>query len=286
MGDFAMSSRKYEILAPAGTTDSVLPMIEAGADALYVGMKGFSSRPSQTDLTLDQIRWTLEQCHDRGIKLYVAVNVSISEHNLDQVIENIFRLDEMKADAVILSDLGLIRYFSDKLKYAALHASTLLGAYNLETVRMLKRFRVKRIILCANLYLDEMMAIINAVPDMEYELVAEGGTCFNDIRQCLLPHTFINGEHRLFCRDDYRLTEEGMDRPAKPICEYACKAAEVLGIYMGMGITSFKVEGRTVPYQQRLPMVKRLKTYIEAFEKEGPPRAYMHYISRTDREVR
>ena len=277
--------KKYEALAPAGSFDAIIPMIEAGADAIYVGIEGFSSRPKQIDFSLEQIRDAVKLCHNHNVKLYVAVNVGISEKDAEKVKESIFAVDSFGADAVILADYGFVSFFSHKLKNAALHASTLLGAYNIEDARLLRDMNVKRLILYANLYIDEIAAITNAVPELEYELVAEGGTCFNDIRQCLLPHTFINGEHKLFCRERYRLESMGVASPAKPICEYANKVAEVLGVYMGAGVSSFKIEGRTVPYQERIEAVKRVRNAIDSFKKSGSAKAYMHYFSRANREM-
>ena len=277
--------RKCELLAPVGSPEALAPMIEAGADAVYVGVKGFSSREQGSDLTLDEIADAVKYCHSCGVKLYAAMNVAVSEKDLEQVKDMIFRLDDMGADAVILADIGLISWFSGKLENAALHASTLLGAYNIETVRMLRSLGVSRVIFYANLYIDEMAAICNAVPELEYELVAEGGTCFNDIRQCLLPHTYKGSEHCLACRFRYTLRDSAGEVPAKPIHEYANMVAEVLPVYMGIGITSFKIEGRTSPWKERLTIVERMRRNLDQFDGKVRPQAYLHYFSRANREM-
>ena len=69
---------KYEILAPAGTLEAVRPLIEAGADAIYVGLMGHSSRPRQADLSIEEILEAVPICHSRGVKIHVAVNGGIS----------------------------------------------------------------------------------------------------------------------------------------------------------------------------------------------------------------
>ena len=276
---------KYELLAPVGSPGAVIHMIEGGADAVYVGVAGFSSRPRKADLTVDEIAQAVALCHRHGVRLYAALNVAVSEKHLDDVKQQILRLDALQVDAVILADIGLVAFCRENLRHAAIHASTLFGAYNIESVRLLRSMGVSRIIFYANLYFDEIAAICNAVPDMEYELVAEGGTCFNDIRQCLLPHTYKDNEHCLSCRFRYELHTAGGTRAAKPICEYANRVSEVLGVYMGIGVTSFKIEGRTSPWEERLQVVKRMRADIDAFEKRGKPRAYLHYFSRANREM-
>lgn len=146
---------------------------------------------------------------------------------------------------------------------------------------------VVRIIFCANLYIDEMVEIINAFPDLDYELVAEGGTCFNDIRQCRLPHIISDTEHTLTCRSGCILYDDISGKPykGKLLAEHPCRVAEVLGIYMAIGIKSFKIEGRTVPAAERVQVIRDLKTNRVRFENGSPLKSYLHYINRQRREI-
>lgn len=278
---------KYEILAPAGCLDDVKLMINENADAVYVGLQGFSSRPQKADFNLKDIEDATILCHEANVKLYVAINANVAQSDMERLESEISILDQYHVDAIILSEFGLIAKLQGKLQYAKIHASTLLGVYNIETVRILKNLGVSRIIFYANLYFDEMAAIINAVPDLEYELVAEGGTCFNDIRQCKLPHGYEDGEHILFCRKNFELQFcDFTSCSAKPISEYPTRTAEILGLYMAIGITSFKIEGRTVEGRFRVPMVRDLISNINQFDKGIPLKSYLHYFSRINREMR
>lgn len=278
---------KYEVLAPAGCIEDVRLMINEKADAIYVGLQGFSSRPQKADFSLQDIEEAVVLCHKAYVKLYVAINANVAQVDMERLKNEIIVLDKYQVDAVILSEFGLIDNLQGKLKHAKVHASTLLGVYNIETVRMLKNMGVTRIIFYANLYFDEMAAIINAVPELEYELVAEGGTCFNDIRQCKLPHGYEDGEHILFCRKGFELQSCNTSSCiAKPISEHPTRTAEIVGIYMALGITSFKIEGRTVDGRLRVPMVRDLLNNIEHFNNGMPLKSYLHYFSRTNREMR
>ena len=216
--------------------------------------------------------------------LYVAINANVGQNQMDTLIQQIFELDQMRVDALIFTEFGLVQYFSGKLSHASMHASTLMGVYNIETVRLLKEMGVTRIIFYANLYFEEMAKIISAEPNLEYELVAEGGTCFNDIRQCRIPHGVQNGEHILFCRKPFVLQEDGeVIARAKPISEPPTRTAEIAGIFMAIGIYSFKIEGRTVSGEKRVPMVRALRENLAKFNGEEHLDAYLHFFTRGNR---
>ena len=278
--------RKYEVLAPVGNYKEIDMILGEGPDAIYVGMKGVTSRPARTDFSADEIKSAIRLCHEKDIRIYVAVNSNIPNASFDGQIQSILELDAAGVDAFILADFGLISTLACKLRNAEIHASTLLGVYNIETVRILKSYDVKRIIFYANMYLDEMIKIISAFPELDYELVAEGGTCFNDIRQCRLPHFISENEHILSCRSGCVLfNEAGSPRKGKILAEHPCRVAEVVGIYMAAGIHSFKIEGRTVPAAERISHIRDLKENIQKFENGQPLNSYLHYIARSRREV-
>lgn len=277
---------KYEVLAPVGNYDELSIILNENPDAIYVGMKGFTSRPARTDFTIEEIKKATDICHSNGVRIYVAINSNIPNCSFDQQISSIIDLDKYGIDAFIIADYGLISALFGKLENSEIHASTLLGVYNIETVRLLNELGVKRVIFYANLYLDEMIRIISAFPNLDYELVAEGGTCFNDIRQCRLPHIISNNEHILSCRSGCVLFDE-YDHPykGKMIAEHPCRVAELVGLYMAAGICSFKIEGRTVPAEERVDNIRDLKHNIKQFEKGYPLNSYLHYIARLRREL-
>ena len=196
---------RYEVLAPAGELNAIVPLIEAGANAIYVGLEGFSSRPQSADFTMKDIVVATQICHEMGIRLYVAINGCISEKVLYKVYEALKKLDDIGVDAIIIADWGVLKNANKCIKNAEIHASTLLGTYNARTIELLKKMRVTRVVLSTNLYIDEISCIINSVPDMEYEIVADGGICFNDNRICELPHANSSENYTVYCRERYNL---------------------------------------------------------------------------------
>ncbi len=278
---------KYELLAPAGRPESIIPLIDAGADAIYVGLDGFSSRPKSSDFSLAEIENATRIAHENNVRLHVAINGCISENVLDELYQRISDLDAMKVDALIIADWGILSKASQFLHNSELHASTLLGTYNAHTVEYLKRFGVTRTVLSTNLYLDEIAAIVNSVPDMEYEIVAEGGICFNDNRICELPHTNEGDEYTVYCRQDYDLQTGDQINKANRICAHNISICDVVEMYLELGILSYKIEGRTADYHYVLPKVKNFKNALEEASKlDRKKTSTLHYISELRLEKR
>lgn len=278
-----MRKIQCEILAPVGNLRDVEAVIDAGADALYMGLKGFSARPKESDLTVDELRQAKRVAADRGVPVYVAVNAAHRDGQESELTDALGNLAETGVDAFILSDLGLIRKVSEMNTGVALHVSTLAGVYNTETVNYLKRqYGISRLILSSDLYLHEIAQMIRECPEMEYEIVADGGVCFNSNRQCVLPHVSTMENYNVYCQMEYDLYlgDEKLG-PAKRIGNCPAKIHRTMGVYMGAGVDSYKIEGRTNPLWyilKRVSEMKESKTYYMEHLDEVP--GYMHYIHR------
>lgn len=268
----------YEVLAPAGTINAIEPLIEAGANAIYVGLKGFSSRPNNADFAIEEIKSAVEICHKEKVKLYVAINGGIENDNFTTVKKALHTLEEYKIDAVILSDWGMIRKASELLNTTEIHASTLLGVYNAKTVDILASMGVTRIVLSTNLFIDEIISIINNEPNIEYEIVADGGICFNDNRICELPHYIKANEYCVGCKEEYYTNNTKVSIGSKTI-----SLSEIIQIFCELGIFSYKIEGRTVPYNYIIPRTKKLSDALKnvKFNKNV---STLHYFKRINLE--
>ena len=277
-----------ELLAPAGEPAALAPLLDAGADAIYVGLSGFSSRPQSSDLSLEEIEKAAALCHARGARLHIALNGGVPEEKLDALYNSVSALDEMGVDALIAADWGVLARLSKQLRHAELHASTLLGTYNSRTIRYLQKLGVRRTVLSTNLYFDEMDAILQTVPDMEFEIVADGGICFNDNRICELPHVNEGGAYTVYCQQDYTLFRNGREQsPKRSIGARHISSWEIVDAYLELGIFSFKIEGRTVPYPYILPRVRKLRQALDAYEtRSGRETSVLHYLCRRSGHAR
>lgn len=270
---------RYEVLAPAGEINAILPLIEAGADAVYVGLKGYSSRPINADLSLDEIKIAVDICHDNNVKLYVAINAGIQNDDIGVMQENLILLEKYGVDAVIISDWGMIYKATKLLTTTEVHASTLLGVYNAKTVNILKKMGVTRVVLSTNLYIDEIIAIINSEPDVEYEIVADGGICFNDNRICELPHYFKENNYCVGCKDKYYINENA--NLAVSIGAKAISLSEIVQVFVELGIFSYKIEGRTVPHKYITSHIKKLSEALKNTQVKRDTSS-LHYFKRVN----
>lgn len=269
----------YEVLAPAGELNAILPLIEAGANAIYVGLKGYSSRPDGADLTIEEIEESVEICHTNRSRLHVAINAGITNDDFRVIQDSLSTLEKYGVDAVILSDWGMLKKATELLNTTEIHASTLLGIYNAEAVRILKTMGVTRVVLSTNLFMDEITAIISDVPDMEYEIVADGGICFNDNRICELPHYVKGSEYCVGCRNEYCMNDKTNTKVS--IGSKAISLSEIVQAFAELGIISYKIEGRTVPYKYIVSHTKKLSEALKNIDIKKDV-STLHYFKRTN----
>ncbi len=278
-----MTENRYEILAPVGRLEDMEDIIAAGADAVYVGLAGFSSRPKSSDLNVEEIRCGIELAHRKHVAVYVAVNACINENQMEELEACLCELNEAEVDSVILADYGLIHFYAEMNNHRPIHASTLLGAYNCATIDWLAKEGVTRIVLSTNLYLDEINDIIRrSSSSMEYEIVAEGGLCYNCNRGCRLPHLGEKEGYRVFCQEKYELhIGEQVQKAYHRIGHRTIHLGPMMGMYMAIGIGSYKIEGRTSPKQTIVKRVHHMKQCRDYFlQMNDELDSLPHYVCR------
>lgn len=113
-----------ELLAPAGTRESLIAAVENGADAVYLGGKSFNARRFAANFTDQELIEAVNYCHVRGVKVYITVNTLIHEHEIAAALEYILFLFNSGVDAVIVQDLGLAYLVATIFPELQLHAST------------------------------------------------------------------------------------------------------------------------------------------------------------------
>jgi putative protease len=237
---------KLELLAPAGSIAHIEQAILGGADAVYIGLQGLSARPDQWCFDLPKVTKATELLHSNGKKVYIAVNAEFNGKR-EKILENQFQeLEGIGCDALIVGDWGLLNWIRHRNINMPIHVSTLLGVYNPDTVAILKEMGTKRVVMNTNLFWDEIFAITSVHSDIEYEIIAMGGICFNDNRRCHLPHRQQGDTYSVGCSEIFRL--QG-DTPAcgqaRSIHAGDIDLIPMLAFYQAIGITSFKIEGRT-----------------------------------------
>ncbi|MGN0744228.1 MAG: U32 family peptidase [Christensenellales bacterium] len=249
-----------ELLMPAGNLKKLKTAFHFGADAVYIGGKSFSLRAFADNFSNDEIAEGILYAHSLGKKVYVTVNIFANNADLESAKEFFAFLQDAGADAVLVSDVGLLCLCKEVAPKLAVHLSTQANTTNLLAVRFWQSMGVKRVVLARELSLDEVKQIHDAVPDMELEAFVHGAMCMSYSGRCLLSTYFANrsankGACIQPCRWGYRITE--VERHAqKPLDveqdergTYFMNSRDLrllrhIPQIAQAGITSLKVEGR------------------------------------------
>jgi putative protease len=274
--------RVIEILAPAGSMKQVRAVTRAGADAIYIGIKGMSARPDPWGFDFSSAVEAVNIAHTAGKKIYFALNAGYAESQRSAVASFLKLVDESKCDALIVGDWGLLERIRCMGQRLPLHASSLLGVYNAAAVRLLRQLGVTRVVLNTNLYLDEIVSLVEAYPDMEFELIAYGGICFHDQCRCRLPHITVDGVFRTGCEYYKFVVPEKGKRRYHPVSLHApdIDLTSTLSLYIDIGVTSFKIEGRTRETEYIIQSVSAMQQAVRQYSNRRRETMTSHYIVR------
>lgn len=175
-----------ELLCPAGTFKNMQYAFAYGADAVYAGQARYSLRVRNNDFDEDNLRRGIEYAHQLGKKFYVVVNIQAHNAKLKTFIEDIRPIVEMRPDALIMSDAGMIMLVREHFSEIEIHLSVQANAVNWATVKFWQQMGVSRVILSRELSLKEIGQIIEEVPNMETEVFVHGALCMAYSGRCLL----------------------------------------------------------------------------------------------------
>ncbi len=247
-----------ELLAPAGDFEKLRAAIHYGADAVYLGDSRFSLRGKAGNFNDDELRAAVGYAHERGVKAYVTANILAHNRDIAGAREHCEVLRDIRPDAVIVSDPGLMELFRTHLPAIDLHISTQANITNVEAARFWQRFGAKRLILSRELSVDEIREIRQCV-DIELETFVHGAICISYSGRCyissfLTGRSANRGECTNSCRWNYTLMEEKRPGEHFPVYEddrgtYIMSSKDLcmvehLAVLADAGVDSFKIEGR------------------------------------------
>ncbi|MBO4633050.1 MAG: U32 family peptidase, partial [Lentisphaeria bacterium] len=179
-------SKRVELLAPAGNPSVALSAFDAGADAVYCGLRKFNARERSENFTHDDLSRMVAYAHKLRRKVYVTFNTLLKESELDEAAREMAFLAEIRPDAVIVQNLGAARIMREYFPDLTLHASTQLGIHNSSGLEMAKKFGFQRVILERQVTLDELRKMVpDGKPPLEMELFIHGALCCCVSGSCL-----------------------------------------------------------------------------------------------------
>ncbi|MFQ1022301.1 tRNA 5-hydroxyuridine modification protein YegQ [Avibacterium paragallinarum] len=206
---------KPELLSPAGSLKNMRYAFAYGADAVYAGQPRYSLRVRNNEFNHANLKIGIDEAHALGKKFYVVVNIAPHNSKLKTFIKDLQPVVEMKPDALIMSDPGLIMLVREHFPEMDIHLSVQANAVNWATVKFWKQMGLTRVILSRELSMEEIAEIRQQVPDMEIEIFVHGALCMAYSGRCLLSG-YINkrdpnqGTCTNACRWEYSV-EEGKE---------------------------------------------------------------------------
>ena len=145
-----------EILAPAGSMETLIAALRCGADAVYVGAKAYSARSSAVNFDLPELRQAAELCHLYHAKLHLAVNTLLTDSELPAFREFIQKAAECGIDACIVQDLGILQLIRTILPEMPLHASTQMSIHTPEGALQAKKLGCRRIVAAPEMFCQDL----------------------------------------------------------------------------------------------------------------------------------
>lgn len=251
---------RVEILAPAGDYDCFTAAILSGADAVYLG-GNFSARAYAKNFTDEEILSAIDYAHFYGRKVYMTLNIVMKQEELDSIGDylNPFYLEGL--DGVIVQDIGLIHYISQRFPDLPIHASTQMTITDLSGVKLLEDIGIERVVLARELSLKEIKYIHDNC-DAELECFIHGALCYSYSGKCLMS-SFLGGRsgNRGRCAGTCRLPyNDEYPISCKDIC-----TIKLIPKLIEAGITSFKIEGRMKSPEYVAGVVGLYRKYIDMY---------------------
>ncbi len=157
-----------------------------GADAVYAGQPRYSLRVRNNDFKMENLAMGIKEAHALNKKLYVVSNIAPHNAKLKTYIHDMAPVIDMKPDAVIMSDPGLIMMVREAFPDQTVHLSVQANAINWASVKFWQQQGIKRVILSRELSLDEIEEIRQQCPDIELEVFVHGALCMAYSGRCLL----------------------------------------------------------------------------------------------------
>ena len=243
--------RKPEIMSPAGYWPQLRAAIEAGADAVYFGLKHFSAR-AKVGFSLAELPEAMATLHRRGVKGYVTFNTLVFHHELEEAARALAEIARSGADAVIVQDVGIVRMAKEIAPGLEIHGSTQMSVTSADGVRLAQSFGVSRVTLARELSLAEIRAIREAT-DCELEIFVHGALCVAYSGQCFSSEAWggrsaNRGQCAQACRLPYEMIVDGTLRPLAD-ARYLLSPGDLYALHqmpeiVGIGISTLKIEGR------------------------------------------
>lgn len=265
---------KVELLAPAGSYEAMTAAFRAGADAVYLGGSKFGARAYADNLSQERLTEAIQYAHLHGKQLYLTVNTLLKNKEIEQELyEYLLPFYEAGLDAVIVQDLGVMKFIKEHFPELPIHASTQMTITGVEGAKLLKEAGAARIVTARELSLDEISKIYKET-HMEIESFVHGALCYCYSGQCLMSSMIggrsgNRGRCAQPCRLPYEVWKNGKrlnnEKTAYAISPKDMCTVGILPEIIEAGVYSLKIEGRMKKPEYTAGVVSIYRKYLDRY---------------------
>ena len=269
--------KKVELLAPAGSYESFLGAINAGADAVYLGGMKYGARAFAENFDEETLCRVIYYAHLFDRKVYLTLNTLMKQSELNEVEAFLTPFYNAGLDGVIVQDLGLLSYLKKRFPLLELHISTQMAVTGPHSVRMLKEVGAVRVVPARELSLKEMKLLKQE--GLEVETFIHGAMCYCYSGQCFFS-SFLGGRSgnrgkcAQSCRLPYQVNLDSKENKNSKKEEYPLSLKDMCSIELvpeliKAGIDSFKIEGRMKRPEYVAGVTAIYRKYIDTCYENG-----------------
>ena len=252
----------FELLAPAGSFESLTAAGQGGADAIYFGIEQLNMRArSSANFTTEDLPQIISRARELGMKAYITVNTVVYNHELIQMRKIIDLAVKHELDAIIASDQSVLQYCLSA--GARVHLSTQLNISNIETLKFYANF-ADVAVLARELNLDQVREMASAIEleeikgpagkPVQLEMFVHGALCMAISGKCYLSlHEHNQSANRgncyQVCRRGYTVRDKDREVELDIDNEYIMSPKDLKTIHflnkvLDAGVSVLKIEGR------------------------------------------
>ena len=268
-----MKNKKVEILAPAGSYESLKAAISAGADAVYIGGSKFGARAYANNLDEEQMLEAIDYVHLHGRKIYLTVNTLLKDDEIEELYDYLLPYYKQGLDAVIVQDVGVFEFVKKNFPKLPIPVSTKMTVTNVLGAEFFKELGAERIVPARDLSLEESRKMKRET-GLEIECFVHGAICYCYSGQCLLS-SMIGGRsgNRGQCAQPCRLPYSiGKNQPQDILSLKDMCTIEMIPDLIEAGIDSFKIEGRMKQPEYVYTVVSMYRKYVDLYLERGRKR--------------
>lgn len=275
--------KEIEILSPAGSYESLKAAIAAGADAVYIGGSRFGARAFADNLREEELLEAIDYVHLHGRKIYLTVNTLLKEREIhNELYEYLLPYYRQGLDAVIVQDIGVLKFVREHFPDLPVHASTQMTITNVSGAKFLESLGVERVVTAREMTLKEIEEIAKET-DLEIESFVHGALCYCYSGQCLYS-SLIGGRsgNRGQCAQPCRLPYKVNGQTSYVMSLKDMCAIDLIPELLEAGIYSFKIEGRMKKPEYVAAVTSIYRKYVDLYLKNGRDG---YKVTKEDKEI-